>query len=73
MAEAEGPAMGLGLADALADELDGFAPLHITRAELLARLGRDREAADAYRAALARTTNTVERRHLDARLAGLGD
>jgi len=71
VAEADGAAAGLALADDLAERLDGYAPLHVTRAELLARLGRDAEAADAYRAAVARTANAVERRHLEGRLRGL--
>lgn len=71
VAEAEGPAAGLALADAVAGRLDTYAPLHVTRGELLARLGRAAEAADAYRAAVARTTNAVERRHLEGRLRSL--
>lgn len=69
VAEADGPAEGLALVDALATELAGFGPFHVARAELLARLGRDPEAADAYRAAIARAANAVERRHLERRLA----
>jgi len=51
---AEGPAAGLVILDALAPhpQLKRWAQLHIARAELLRRLGRDTEAADAYRAAL---------------------
>jgi RNA polymerase sigma-70 factor (ECF subfamily) len=50
--------------------LDGYRYLHSTRAELLRRLGRDAEAADAYRAALALDPPEPERRFL---LAQLGD
>ena len=41
------------------------------RADLLRRLGRDAEAAAAYREALASVTNTAERRLLERRLAGV--
>jgi RNA polymerase sigma-70 factor, ECF subfamily len=54
VAMSEGPAAGLVILDALAHHrrLRRWAQLHIARAELLRRLGRDQEAADAYRAAL---------------------
>jgi RNA polymerase sigma-70 factor (ECF subfamily) len=54
VAMAEGPAAGLVILDALAHhpQLQRWAQLHIARAELLRRLGRDDEAASAYRAAL---------------------
>ena len=54
IAMAEGPAAGLVILDALAHhpQLWRWAQLHIARAELLRRLGRDDEAAGAYRAAL---------------------
>ncbi len=54
--------------DALADALDGYHLFHATRAELLAGLGRDDEAAEANTRALALTTNTAERRLLTTRL-----
>jgi RNA polymerase sigma-70 factor (ECF subfamily) len=53
--------------------------LPATKADILRRLGRDAEAVDAYRAALALTGNAAERRFLEdrvstvlARLAGAG-
>ena len=54
VAMAEGPAAGLVILDALAHhpQLRRWAQLHIARAELLRRLGRDDDAAGAYRAAL---------------------
>ena len=54
VAMAEGPAAGLVILEALAHhpQLQRWAQLHIARAELLRRLGRDGEAAEAYRAAL---------------------
>lgn len=55
------------------DQLDlaAYAPFHITRADLLARLGRHAEAADAFRAALDLTDNQTECRYLEHRLASL--
>jgi RNA polymerase sigma-70 factor (ECF subfamily) len=50
-------------------ELDGYHLLHAARADLLRRLGRLPEAADAYRAALALTDSEVEREFLRHRLA----
>jgi RNA polymerase sigma-70 factor, ECF subfamily len=58
--------------DAL-DEIDlpTYHLFHATRAEALRRAGRDDQAADALRRAIALTSNAVERRHLERRLAGL--
>jgi RNA polymerase sigma-70 factor, ECF subfamily len=67
VAMAEGPEAGLARLDAL-DELDRYHLLHATRADLLRRLGRDGEAADAYRRALDLATNPVERAFLERRL-----
>jgi RNA polymerase sigma-70 factor (ECF subfamily) len=44
--------------------LSGYQYLHAIRADLLGRLGRAGEAADAYRQALALTTNEAERAFL---------
>jgi RNA polymerase sigma-70 factor (ECF subfamily) len=54
LAMAEGPAAGLVILDALAPhpQLRRWPQFHIARAELLSRLGREGEAADAYREAL---------------------
>ena len=48
--EAEGPEAALAIIDRL--DLDGYHYLHSTRAEMLRRAGRVREAGDAYRRAL---------------------
>jgi RNA polymerase sigma-70 factor, ECF subfamily len=61
----------LEIADGLAAELDGYAYLHSTRAELLRRLGRGDEARAAYVRALAITPQERERRFLRGRLAEL--
>ncbi len=63
VAEVSGPAVALALVDALA--LDDYYLFHAIRAELLARLGLDADAA--YTAAIARTENTRERAHLERR------
>jgi RNA polymerase sigma-70 factor (ECF subfamily) len=49
-------------------ELHGYHLLPAARAELLRRLGRHAEAAEAYHRALALVSNEAERRHLDKRL-----
>jgi RNA polymerase sigma-70 factor (ECF subfamily) len=51
------------------DRLAGYRYLPAVRADLLRRLGRHREAADAYRAALDLADNEAERKFLAARLA----
>jgi RNA polymerase sigma-70 factor, ECF subfamily len=68
VAMSEGPERGLELIDAI-DGLDGYQPLHTTRADLLRRLGRDGEATKAYKQALKLTDNAVERRFIERRLA----
>jgi RNA polymerase sigma-70 factor, ECF subfamily len=71
LAMSEGPAFGLRLLDALAAEgaLHDFHLLAAARADMLRRLGRYVEAADAYRQALSLVRNTPERRFLEGRLA----
>jgi RNA polymerase sigma-70 factor (ECF subfamily) len=63
----EGPEAGLSIVDAI-EGLDEYHLLHATRADLLRRLGRPDEAADAYRQALSLTTSDAERRYLTRRL-----
>jgi RNA polymerase sigma-70 factor (ECF subfamily) len=71
IAMAEGPAAGLARVDALAatGSLRGYHLLAATRADLLRRLGRQEEAAVAYREAIALVGSDVERRYLERRLA----
>jgi RNA polymerase sigma-70 factor (ECF subfamily) len=52
-------------------ELDGYYLLHAARADILRRMNRFREAADAYRRALTLTTNRIEQDFLARRLAAL--
>jgi RNA polymerase sigma-70 factor, ECF subfamily len=70
VAMAEGPARGLELVEAL-EGLDRYRLLHSTRADLLRRLERPAEAAEAYRQALDLTTNEAERAFLKRRLGEL--
>jgi RNA polymerase sigma-70 factor (ECF subfamily) len=71
VAMVEGPEAGLAQMDPLAASggLDGYHLLHAARADLLRRLGRDREAAAAYRRARELAANPVERAYLTRRLA----
>jgi len=61
---------GLAVIEALDanGELGPYHHLPAARAELLRRLGRHPEAAEAYRRALALVKNETERRHLERRL-----
>jgi RNA polymerase sigma-70 factor, ECF subfamily len=71
VAMAHGPARGLRLMDELADELDGYHLIHSARADLLRRLDRRDEAADAYGRALTLAANPIERAFLERRLREL--
>ncbi|MGY5125784.1 RNA polymerase sigma factor [Streptomyces nigrescens] len=62
VAEVEGPEAALALVDSL--PLDRYHVFHAIRADLLRRLDRNTEAAEAYEKALARTDNTAERHFL---------
>ncbi|MEI5134590.1 RNA polymerase sigma factor [Streptomyces libani] len=62
VAEVEGPEAALALVDSL--PLDRYHVFHAIRADLLRRLDRNAEAAEAYEKALARTDNTAERHFL---------
>ena len=74
VAEAAGPAAALVEVDALAGDpqLAAYHYLPATRADLLRRLGRYGDAAQAYRDALAVVRNDVERDFLQRRLAEVG-
>jgi RNA polymerase sigma-70 factor (ECF subfamily) len=62
VAEIDGPRVALALVDAL--DLQEYYLWHAVRADLLRRLGRTEEAADAFQAAIQRTDNAAERQHL---------
>ncbi len=65
VAEVHGPRAALDVVDQL--DLAGYHLFHATRADLLARLGRDGEALAEYDSALAGTDNAAERALLTAR------
>ena len=62
VAELDGPEVALAIVDRL--DLGAYHPFHVTRAELLRRLGRSAEARAAYDAALGLVENEAERAHL---------
>ncbi|HLK63813.1 MAG TPA: sigma-70 family RNA polymerase sigma factor [Bryobacteraceae bacterium] len=73
-------ALGVALEDGLheieeigeAGELEHYYLFHAARGDILRRLQRNTEAAEAYRRALALATNRVERSFLERRLQALG-
>ena len=71
VAMADGPAAGLPIIESLMaiDALPGYHLLPAARADLLRRLARWDEAAEAYRDAVALVANDAERRFLERRLA----
>ena len=73
IAMAEGPEKGLLLIDQLgaSEQLSDYHLFHAARADLLRRLHRNTEAAEAYTRALALTRNPVEQRFLQRRLLQL--
>jgi RNA polymerase sigma-70 factor, ECF subfamily len=64
---------GLAMIDELGagGELESYRLYHAARADLLRRMGRNPEAIESYRRALALTGNAVELRYLDRRLSEL--
>lgn len=67
---ANGPQAAITLIDQLAasGELEGYHLLHAARADMLRRLGLNREAAESYEHALGLVSNDSERRFLERRL-----
>jgi RNA polymerase sigma factor (sigma-70 family) len=74
LAMAAGPEAALAEVERLEQDgsLGGYQYLPAVKADLLARIGRDAEAAAAYRRALELTANEAERAFLTGRLAALG-
>ena len=64
---------GLAMIDELgaSGELDSYHLYHAARADLLRRMGRNREALESYHRGLALTTNAVEARYLGRRISEL--
>jgi RNA polymerase sigma-70 factor (ECF subfamily) len=73
VAMSEGPERGLVLIDTLesSGELSDYYLLHAARADLLRRLGRKPEAAEAYTRALRLARNPIEQSYLRRRLVEL--
>jgi RNA polymerase sigma-70 factor (ECF subfamily) len=69
VAELDGPEVALAEVDRL--PLASYHAWHVTRAELLRRLGRSAEARAAYDAAIAATENPAERAYLSRRRGSL--
>ncbi len=67
----QGPEAGLALIDPLEMSLARYQLFHSARANLLQRLARLDEAAEAYGRALALAGTTTERRYLEGRIAEL--
>src|SRR5262249_22863110 len=65
------PAAGLAILDPLGPRLPRWLQFHIARAELLRRLDRPAEAAEAYRAALGLALPRPEHAFITRRLAEL--
>jgi RNA polymerase sigma-70 factor (ECF subfamily) len=70
VAEVDGPAAALALVDLL--DLRDYHLFHAVRADLLRGLGRTDEAREAYREAIERAGNLVEREHLRRRMVERG-
>jgi predicted RNA polymerase sigma factor len=70
-AMADGPAAGLAMLQALAQQLDGHHRYHSTRAHLLEMAGEPDDAGAEYDVAAARTASLPEQRYLIRRAARL--
>lgn len=68
-----GPAQAMFLLAPLAGELHDYAPYHLARADVLARLGEHRNARLALQRALELTDNDVEKAFIRRRLGELGE
>jgi RNA polymerase sigma-70 factor, ECF subfamily len=66
----QGPDQGLELIDEI-EGLDRYAPFHVSRADLLSRLGRNAESIEAYERGLDLSTNPVQRAFLERRVEEL--
>jgi RNA polymerase sigma-70 factor (ECF subfamily) len=73
IAETDGAAAGLSTLDELGDDkrLHDYQPYWAVRAGLLARLGKNREAIEAYDRAIGLERDPAVRRFLQERRAGL--
>jgi RNA polymerase sigma-70 factor, ECF subfamily len=67
VAALDGPQVALAAVDRLADRLAGYHAYHVTRAELLRRLGRSQNSRAAYDKAIELAGNTAETAYLTRR------
>ena len=67
VAELDGPDVAIAAIDRLDDKLAGYHAYHAARADLLRRLGRDRESRAAYDRAIELAGNTAETAYLTRR------
>jgi RNA polymerase sigma-70 factor (ECF subfamily) len=67
VAELDGPEVALAAVDRLEDTLAGYHAYHVTRADLLRRLGRGQESRAAYDRAIELAGNTAETAYLTRR------
>jgi RNA polymerase sigma-70 factor (ECF subfamily) len=72
VAELDGPEVALAAVDRLEDKLAGYHAYHVTRADLLRRLGRSQDSRAAYDKAIELAGNTAETAYLTRRRDQLG-
>jgi len=72
VAELDGPAVALAAVDRLDDALAGYHAYHVTRADLLRRLGSNQNARAAYDRAIELAGNSAETAYLKRRRDELG-
>jgi RNA polymerase sigma-70 factor (ECF subfamily) len=72
VAELDGPEVALATVDRLEDTLTGYHAYHVTRADLLRRLGRSQQSRAAYDRAIELAGNTAEIAYLTRRRDQLG-
>jgi RNA polymerase sigma-70 factor, ECF subfamily len=72
VAELDGPEVALAAVDRLEDKLAGYHAYHVTRADLLRRLGRSQKSRAAYDKAIELAGNTAETAYLTRRRDQLG-
>ncbi|HEV7648124.1 MAG TPA: DUF6596 domain-containing protein [Actinophytocola sp.] len=67
VAELDGPEVALAIVDRLAEALAGYHAYHVTRADLLRRLGQSQKSRAAYDKAIELAGNTAETAYLTRR------
>jgi len=72
VAELDGPEVALATVDRLEDTLAGYHAYHVTRADLLRRLGNSQDSRGAYDRAIELAGNTAETAYLRRRRDQLG-